>query len=194
MGDQELVVALYPQLLPFRGQHYWFVVDRVLGMLATLQRDWERAEIHLDEAATIARRENLRPELARTLQAQANLELARGGKESVPHVTKLLRDALTFFKELNLTQQVEQVHARLRSLSRPQKGMATQPQSLPAHLSGREAKVLQLVAKGMSNRQIAQELGLSAKTVANHLTHIFNKTLCENRVAAAAFAIQHGLA
>ena len=194
VGDQELVVALYPQLLPFRGQHYWFVVDRVLGMLATLQRDWERAEIHLTEAVTIARRENLHPELARTLQAQANLELARGGKESVPHVTKLLRDALTFFKELNLTQQVEQVHARLRSLSRPQKGMATQPQSLPANLSGREAKVLQLVAKGMSNRQIAQELGLSAKTVANHLTHIFNKTLCENRVAAAAFAIQHGLA
>jgi DNA-binding NarL/FixJ family response regulator len=72
--------------------------------------------------------------------------------------------------------------------------MASQPQSLPANLTGREARVLQLVAKGLSNRQIAQELGLSAKTVANHLTHIFNKTLCENRAAAAAFAIQHGLA
>ncbi len=64
MGDQELVAALYPQLLPFRGQHYWFVVDRVLGMLATFQRDWERAAIHLDEAVTTARRENLRPEWA----------------------------------------------------------------------------------------------------------------------------------
>ncbi len=67
-------------------------------------------------------------------------------------------------------------------------------QSLPANLTVREVKVLQLVAKGKSNRQIAQELGLSAKTVANHLTHIFNKTMCENRAAAAAFAIHHGLA
>ncbi len=194
VSDQELAAELYPQLIQFKGQHYWFLVDRVLGMIATLQRDWEMAEMHLAEAVTTARRETLHPELARTLQAQADLELARGGKESVPRATKLLRGALAFFKELNLTQQGEQVHARLRPLSRPKKGLVTQPQSLPANLTGREAKVLQLVAKGMSNRQIAQELGLSAKTVANHLTHIFNKTLCENRAAAAAFAIQHGLA
>jgi DNA-binding NarL/FixJ family response regulator len=71
--------------------------------------------------------------------------------------------------------------------------MATQPESLPANLTGREAKVLQLVAKGMSNRQIALEMGLSAKTVANHLTHIFNKTMCENRVSATAFALRNGL-
>lgn len=192
--NAELAVELYPQLLTFRGQHYWFLVDRVLGVIATIRQDWEKAEIHLAEAEITARRENLRPELARTLLAQANLELARGGRESVPYATKLLRDALAFFKELNLTQQVEQIHAKLRSLSHPKKGMAIQPQSLPANLTGREAKVLQLVAKGMSNRQIAQELGLSAKTVANHLTHIFNKTMCENRAAAAAFAIQHGLA
>jgi DNA-binding NarL/FixJ family response regulator len=161
-------------------------------MIATLKRDWEMAEIHLAEAVTTAQRENLRPELARTLVEQANLELARGGPEGVPHATKLLRDALTFLKELNLTQQIEQVQSRLRSLSRPKNILAKL--SLPANLTGREARVLQLVAKGKSNRQIAQELGLSAKTVANHLTHIFNKTMCENRVAAAAFAIQHGLA
>jgi DNA-binding NarL/FixJ family response regulator len=48
--------------------------------------------------------------------------------------------------------------------------------------------------EGKSNRQIAQELGLSEKTVANHLTHIFNKTNSENRAAATAFAIRHRLA
>ena len=192
VGDQELAVELYPQLLIYRGQYYWFLVDRVLGMIATLKRDWEMAEIHLAEAVTTAQRENLRPELARTLQAQADLELARDGKENVPLATKLLRDALTFLKELNLTQQIEQVQTRLRSLSHPKNARAIQ--SFPVNLTVREVKVLQLVAKGMSNRQIAQELGLSAKTIANHLTHIFNKTMCENRAAAAAFAIQHGLA
>ena len=192
MGDQELALELYAQLLTFRGQHYWFLVDRVLGMLATLRRDWEMAEIHLAEAKTIAQCENLRPELARTLVEQANLELARDGPEHVPYATKLLRDALTLLKELKIKQQVEQVHSRLRSLSRPKNDLARQ--SLPANLTCREANVLQLVAQGKSNRQIAQELGLSVKTVANHLTHIFNKTMCENRVSAAAFAIQNGLA
>jgi DNA-binding CsgD family transcriptional regulator len=194
VGDRKLAVELYPQFLKFQGQHYWFLVDRVLGMIAILNRDWETAMMHLAEAKAIAQRENLRPELARTLLGQADLELARSGPERVTRATELLSDAQTLFKKLNLTHQVEQIHARLRSLSRTKKGMATQPQFLPANLTGREAKVLQLVAKGMSNRQIAQELDLSAKTVANHLTHIFNKTSCENRAAAAAFAIQHGLA
>jgi two-component system response regulator DegU len=54
--------------------------------------------------------------------------------------------------------------------------------------------VLKLVAQGKSNRQIAQALCLTEKTVINHLTHIFNKTGCENRAAAAAFALRHGLA
>lgn len=40
----------------------------------------------------------------------------------------------------------------------------------------------------------SQELGPSEKTIAHHLTHIFNKTTSENRAAAAAFAICHGLA
>jgi DNA-binding NarL/FixJ family response regulator len=192
VGDQELAVELYPQLLIFRGQHYWFLVDRVLGMIAGLRRDWEMAKIHLAEAEATAQREGLRPELARTLLEQANLEQAHSGPESVTLATKLLHDAQALFKELNMTQQVEQVHTRLRSLLRPKKALASQ--SLPANLTEREAMVLQLVAKGKSNRLIAQELGLSAKTIANHLTHIFNKTMCNNRAAAAAFAIQHGLA
>ena len=177
-GDNELAAELYPQLLIFRGQHHWFLVDRILGMIATLRRDWEMAEIHLAEAETTAQREGLLPELARTLQAQADIGMALGDQESLSRATKLLIDALAIFKELNMTKSVEHVHSRLRSLSRPKTALASQ--SLPANLTEREAQVLQLVAKGKSNRQIAQELGLSAKTVANHLTHIFNKTMCEN--------------
>jgi len=191
IGNQDLALDLYAPLLSFRGQYYWFLVDRVLGMIATLRRDWEIAEIHLSEAKTIAQRENLRPELARTLVEQANLELARDGSEHVPHASKLLRDALTLLKELKIKQQVKQLQTKLRSLTHPKTALASQ--SLPAKLTSREANVLELVAQGKSNRQIAQELGLSVKTVANHLTHIFNKTMCENRAAAAAFATRNGL-
>jgi DNA-binding NarL/FixJ family response regulator len=61
-------------------------------------------------------------------------------------------------------------------------------------LSRREAEIVRLVAGGMSNREIAETLFLSESTVANHLTSIFNKTGTDNRAAATAFAIRHGLA
>jgi predicted ATPase/class 3 adenylate cyclase/DNA-binding CsgD family transcriptional regulator len=64
----------------------------------------------------------------------------------------------------------------------------------PAGLTAREVGVLRLVARGLTNAEIAGELRLSEKTIAHHLTHIFNKTTSENRAAAAAFAIRHGLA
>jgi DNA-binding NarL/FixJ family response regulator len=54
-------------------------------------------------------------------------------------------------------------------------------------------EVLRLVTQGLTSAQIAQELNLSEKTVTNHLTRIFNKTSSENRAAATAFAIRHGL-
>jgi predicted ATPase/DNA-binding CsgD family transcriptional regulator len=63
-----------------------------------------------------------------------------------------------------------------------------------AGLTAREVEVLRLVVRGMTNMQIAQELVLSEKTVATHLSHIFNKTNSENRAGAVAFAIRHGLA
>ena len=68
------------------------------------------------------------------------------------------------------------------------------PPNYPAGLTAREVEVLRLVARGLTSTAIADELGLSEKTIAHHLTHIFNKTGSENRAAAAAFAIRHGLA
>ena len=64
----------------------------------------------------------------------------------------------------------------------------------PAGLTAREVEVLRLVARGLTSGEIALELKISEKTVGHHLTHIFNKTSSENRAAAAAFAIRHGLA
>jgi len=64
----------------------------------------------------------------------------------------------------------------------------------PAGLTAREVQVLRLVAKGLTNAEVAQELQLSEKTIAHHLTHIFNKIGAENRAAATAFAIRQDLA
>jgi DNA-binding NarL/FixJ family response regulator len=63
----------------------------------------------------------------------------------------------------------------------------------PAGLTAREVEVLRLVAQGATNRQIAATLHISDRTVNTHLTNILNKIGCENRTAAAAFALQNGL-
>jgi DNA-binding NarL/FixJ family response regulator len=66
--------------------------------------------------------------------------------------------------------------------------------ALPAGLTGREAEVLALVAAGRTNREIAETLVLSHKTVARHLSNIFAKIGVTSRTQAAAYAFQHGLA
>ena len=64
---------------------------------------------------------------------------------------------------------------------------------LPAQLSQREAEVLLLVAKGLTNKQVAARLVISARTVQNHLASVFLKTGVSNRAAATLFASRHGL-
>lgn len=60
-------------------------------------------------------------------------------------------------------------------------------------LSRREVEVIRLVATGATNRQIAQTLVISEKTVARHISNIFNKLGLSSRTAAAAYAYAHGL-
>lgn len=60
-------------------------------------------------------------------------------------------------------------------------------------LTDREIQVLKLVASGRTNRAIAVKLGISEKTVARHLSNIFNKLDLSSRAAATAYAYQHKL-
>lgn len=61
-------------------------------------------------------------------------------------------------------------------------------------LSSREIEVLRLVATGMTNQEIADELYLAVKTVDRHVSNILTKLAVPSRTAAAAFAYQHELA
>jgi len=61
-------------------------------------------------------------------------------------------------------------------------------------LSPRETEVLQLVARGLPNKRIARELGISEKTVKAHLTQIFQHIGVTDRTQAALWAKERGLA
>ena len=63
----------------------------------------------------------------------------------------------------------------------------------PTVLTDRECEVLRLIAAGRTNRQIADELVISAHTVARHVQNIFAKVEVSSRAAATAYAYEHHL-
>jgi two-component system, NarL family, response regulator LiaR len=60
-------------------------------------------------------------------------------------------------------------------------------------LSVREVEVLRLIARGMENAEIAQELGISPRTAKNHVSNILAKLGLPNRIQAAIYAVRRGL-
>jgi DNA-binding NarL/FixJ family response regulator len=63
----------------------------------------------------------------------------------------------------------------------------------PAGLTAREVDVLRLLARGMSNKEIAAVLVITPKTVGNHVEHIYSKIDASTRASAGLFAMRHGL-
>ena len=63
----------------------------------------------------------------------------------------------------------------------------------PAGLTAREVEVLRLLARGLSNKEIATRLVISPKTAGNHIEHIYAKIDASSRATASLFAMQHGL-
>lgn len=86
-------------------------------------------------------------------------------------------------------------------LANQEAGNATKPGVVPNGneivgldvLSQRERQVLELVAQGMNNQQIGQQLGLSPKTIARHRERIMNKLNMHSRTELVKFAIRTGL-
>ncbi|HLQ32017.1 MAG TPA: HD domain-containing phosphohydrolase [Chloroflexota bacterium] len=131
--------------------------------------------------------------------------------ESIPLIGRIIAAAEAW---TNLTEedaiQAEDQLARFRSLSGNQLdpvccealeqiavgSPAPKPLRRPASsdkLTDREIEVLNLLAHGLSNRQIAGALVISNKTVEHHLEHIYDKLDISTRTSAVAYAIHHGL-
>ncbi|MGC9503860.1 helix-turn-helix domain-containing protein [Baaleninema sp.] len=67
----------------------------------------------------------------------------------------------------------------------------TESHALPL-LSDRELQVIELVASGLTNQEVADTLEISKRTVDNHISNILSKTETENRVALVRWALRWG--
>jgi DNA-binding NarL/FixJ family response regulator len=115
--------------------------------------------------------------------AKVRVLLARAYRE--------LGDSESSERELVTARAVfEKLGAALDARKAGGEGLVT----LPKGLTDREGEVLALVSAGRTNRQIAEALHVSEKTVARHISNIFTKIGVTTRTAAARFAFEEGLA
>lgn len=120
--------------------------------------------------------------------ARSSVLLARAYRQLGDHdaATSELASARAAFEQLGAGIEV-------RTVEELAAGWSGRGRPLPAGLTEREAEVLGLVATGKTNREVAEDLTLSEKTIARHLSNIFTKLGVATRTEAAAFAYEHGL-
>lgn len=154
--------------------------------------DWELEGIDQD---TVARLVQLVPETT------AVVVITRPGHED--ESAAILQAGATGYLSLNLP--TEELRESLELLAHGHTVVSSDltrgPSSLVAKnpedhgpLSGREIEILSLVARGATNKEIAQRLIVTENTVKVHLRHILEKLDLRNRQQAAAYAVRQGLA
>jgi DNA-binding NarL/FixJ family response regulator len=99
-----------------------------------------------------------------------------------------LRDALTTFEALGAEPWAARAREALRLAGSRQ---AAEPVSDPAQvLSGQEWRIAQLVAEGLTNKQVAAEVFLSPKTIEHHLSAIYRKLGVRSRTQLAQLFVR----
>lgn len=96
---------------------------------------------------------------------------------------------------------VAQVESSLKQIKRWEQGRPKSLDGAPTihvphnvELTPTELKVVQLVAKGMANREIAKQLNVSQRTIESHVSNMLNKTSLNNRTELARWAIESSMA
>jgi DNA-binding CsgD family transcriptional regulator len=169
--------------------------DRLTEVASGLAARWPRALADLAQGAVLLAEgrpqealKSFRPACAAWRELEAPYEEART-KELVARACRELGDSDTADMELEAAAAVFRRLGAPRDLAR----VETAPAAAPRGLTAREVEVLRKVAAGKTNRAIADDLVLSEKTVARHISNIFAKLSLTSRSAATAFAYEHDL-
>jgi class 3 adenylate cyclase/DNA-binding CsgD family transcriptional regulator len=192
-GDATTAELVYPELEPLAGTPVmvgnvvacYGAADRYLGMLAATLGEDDRARAHFEAAMELERRMGARTWLAHSAYECGRMLLAADAPDDRGRAGALLAEADALAEGVGMPA----LRARIRAL----RGPGPSASALPDGLSGREAQIARLVARGLSNREIGGELSISEHTVANHVRGILRKTGCANRTEVAAYAVRHGL-
>jgi DNA-binding CsgD family transcriptional regulator/tetratricopeptide (TPR) repeat protein len=158
---------------------------QILGRLAMETGQLATAERHLVAALELATACAAPFVRATALVALAELRLVEGQREDAG---PLLAEAIAIAEVLGAAP----LHAAA-ALHSASEGKPEGTAGFPAGLTQREVEVLQLVAEGLTDGAVAQQLFISPRTVSQHLRSIYGKLEVSSRAAATRFAVEHRL-
>jgi len=192
-GDAAAAAELYTVLKSESGtllsNNSDISVDRLLGMLAQTMGNLDQAANHFEDAVAFCRKAGYRPELAWTCCDYSDTLRDRDAEGDRAKAIALLDESLAISSELGMRPLMERVNERLDRV----RALPDAAPAYPDGLTEREVEVLRLLAAGMTDRQIAGELFISARTVGYHVGNILNKSNSTNRTEAATYASRNGL-
>jgi DNA-binding CsgD family transcriptional regulator len=174
---------------------------------------WNRAENAFEDGLELCQRAGNQPEQATILYEQARMVLMRNNDESpeirhasLQDVHRLCNQAQELFLKYHMQRAatlVETLREGIRQLEHHQdekpsnriiqEHIAHPEYLLDLHLTKRELEVLRLVAEGHTDREVADILVISPRTVNRHLGNMYVKLDVPGRAAAVAYAIRFGL-
>jgi DNA-binding CsgD family transcriptional regulator/tetratricopeptide (TPR) repeat protein len=161
-------------------------MGRVLGLLAHAAGQKRRAWTHFEAGLVFCRASGFKPELAWTCHDYAAALLDSGSRDDKAKAAALLDEGEQIAAAIGLDPLRKRIAAfRERYRLRLERN--------PAGLTTREFEVLQLLASGKTNKEIADALFISTHTVAVHVARVLEKTGSANRTAAVAYATRHHL-
>ena len=92
-----------------------------------------------------------------------------------------------------IAKELVEIKAKLDDKAGASGGIAVTPPPIKIDLTPREQSVLDLVARGLMNKEIAKELSTSVRNVEKYVSRLFGKTGTNSRTELVRFALQHGL-
>jgi DNA-binding NarL/FixJ family response regulator len=92
-----------------------------------------------------------------------------------------------------IAKELEEIKGKLDEKLGQGSGIAVTPSPIKIDLTPREQSVLDLVARGLMNKEIARELDTSVRNVEKYVSRLFGKTGTNSRTELVRFALQHGL-
>jgi DNA-binding NarL/FixJ family response regulator len=150
-----------------------------------------------EESVVAAVRAGARGYVLKDAEGEETLRAVRAAADGdaifSPTIARRLAD---YFAAPATTSESRPEQARPEERETPGSAASAAPPSsgYPAGLTAREVELLALVARGLTNGQVAQELYLSPRTVNAHLTSVYRKLGVSSRGAATRFAVENGLA
>lgn len=163
------------------------------GQVAASQRRYEGAAAAFGRAAALWREAEATYNEARSRRLRAASLLQTGDRSRRAEAAGELASARATCTALGAPLELAAIDALTTRYGLAPK--SAQPATSGTDvLTRREREVIALIARGVSNRGIAETLVISERTAENHVANILGKLGCTSRAQAAAYAVEHGLA